>query len=62
MGIVGFVKMLMSWSKKPSILPENGRWQVSDFDYFMRGNPHDLEGMKTVYGKVPITPPLEEKK
>ena len=59
MGILGFFKMLWS-SRKKEILPRDGKWQVSDFDHFMRGNPHDIEAMKTAYGEVPKLPPLAQ--
>ena len=59
MGLIGFLKMLWR-SKKLEILPQDGRWQISDFDHFMRGNPHDVIGMKAAFGQIPQPPPLEE--
>ena len=60
MGLFGFLKMLKSALSNKSILPEDGVWQVADFDFFMRGNPHDLAGMRDAYGSVPKTPSLKE--
>ena len=59
MGILGFFKMLWK-SRRQEILPLDGRWQISDFDYFMKGNPHDVATMKAVYGAVPKPAPLPE--
>ena len=57
MGVLGFIKML--WNSKPAKVPidEDG-WQVCDFDNFMKGNPHDIEGMKEAFGKLPSAPRL----
>jgi len=60
MGLMGFLKMLKNSFRKKSVLPEDGRWQVSDFDFFMKGNPHDLAGMRAAFGELPKTPPLKE--
>ena len=60
MGLFGFIKMLWK-SKKSSILPPDGKWQVSDFDHFMKGNPHDMQGMKAAFGKVPQPPEIVKK-
>ena len=57
MGLLGFFKMIWS-SRKFKVLPLDGRWQISDFDNYMSGNPHDLETMRKVFGKVPKAAPL----
>ena len=59
---VGFKSIFRALKKrfgKPTVLPEDGFWQMSDFDYFMQGNPHDLDDIIAAFGGVPPAGPNE---